>query len=786
MSGLAGIRPAAGAEGTPLAPVAAALAHRGPAGQLDLDLTAGARLSVRHRDGERVTARSSDGVVVVLDGELYATAVLAEELAAAGHPVPADADDPSLALAAYAAFGLGGLGWLDGAFALVIHDGRDGATHLAVDRAGAGALYRVTTADGSTLYASEPTALLAAEGVPAAPDDAVLRQFLRSGVSDTGEATFFAGISRVTAGQVVTLTDAEAGTGAGVRSTAYPVPDPTAPTAAASTLDAAVAIRANGGRVLTRLSHGLAGTVLAAKAGAGEVVVGNYPPYGDGESGATAKALAALGTGARTVDVDPGDHLAEFVRAVGEPVGDLASYALYAITASIADDADALLAADGADAVLAAGAPGPKKAGSKRPVEVDALLISENGTVADPRARQAAGVATALRVADRAGARAGVRVRLPYADAVAARSLGEAALTRPGGGEAVLKTVAGNLGTGSLAPGAPVRDWLLRMKNRVYGEFLSESFTNRPWVRQHAVLVAFEDFIKGRNADAALFWRLLSVELWMREFFDPEPEAAEPVRTKGLLEANARKQLEITVDGERWIRFPVRTELFATGDPYSERITSYVRGLVDAVWADGAYRQNFTKPWYVLVSEKIVAISQGRSYFIWDIQPSWWARTLSKFVVRTPYGIGLGSPWTMQLAIQEAGLARILAASAAGAAGKVLGKRGVFYNVAGHSVRAIDGPTEYSAYPSNVSAKLAPARPDEVSAELLAALRAALPAEAAATLAGVVVIDANDIGRNVLGHAADRPARFFEELFADNPLGQGSEQTPIAVAVPAE
>jgi asparagine synthase (glutamine-hydrolysing) len=140
----------------------------------------------------------------------------------------------------------------------------------------------------------------------------------------------------------------------------------------------------------------------------------------------------------------------------------------------------------------------------------------------------------------------------------------------------------------------------------------------------------------------------------------------------------------------------------------------------------------------------------------------------------------------MELAIQEAGLGRILAASAAGAAGKVLGKRGVFYNVAGHSVRAIDGPTEYSAYPSNVSAKLAPARPDEVSAELLTALKKTLPGSAAETLAGVVIIDANDIGRNVLGLAADRPARFFEELFADNPLGQGSEQTPIAVAVPAE
>jgi asparagine synthase (glutamine-hydrolysing) len=645
------------------------------------------------------------------------------------------------------------------------------------------------------MFASEPTALLAV--VDAVPDDAVVRRFLRTGMGGTGEATFFAGISRVAPGQVVTLSDQ------GVHATAYPVPDPTAPADTSAVLDAAIAVRAHTthgaesaqttrptqratsattvtphGTLSVRLSHGVAGSLLARHADGAELVAATFPPFG--------KAPEV----ARTVQVDPGEGLAEFVRAVGEPVGDLATYATYAVATALAGSTDALLAADGVDAVLAV--PAPK---SKKPVDVSALLVGgdEDGAPTDPREVRAAGVAAALRVADRAGARAGVRVRLPYADAVIAQSLGEAALTRPGGGEAVLKAAAGSRvaagnrtagGKETLEPGAPVRDWLLRMKNRVYGEFLSESFTNRPWVRQHAVLVAFEDFIKGRNADAALFWRLLAVELWMREFVDPKPEAAEPIRIKGPLEANASKRLEIAVDGEKWLRFPVRTELFADGADLGPEITGYVRGLVDAVIADGTYTQNFGKPWYVLVSEKIVAISQGRSYFIWDIQPSWWARTLSKFVVRTPYGIGLGSPWTMQLAIQEAGLPRILAASAAGAAGKVLGKRGVFYNVAGHSVRAIDGPTEYSAYPSNVSAKLAPARPDEVSAELLAALKRALPEQMAQTLAGVVVIDANDIGRNVLGLAADRPARFFEELFADNPLGQGSEQTPIAVAVP--
>jgi asparagine synthase (glutamine-hydrolysing) len=48
----------------------------------------------------------------------------------------------------------------------------------------------------------------------------------------------------------------------------------------------------------------------------------------------------------------------------------------------------------------------------------------------------------------------------------------------------------------------------------------------------------------------------------------------------------------------------------------------------------------------------------------------------------------------------------------------------------------------------------------------------------------VVVIDANDIGRNVMGQATDRPDRFFEEVFADNPLGQGNERTPLCVVAP--
>jgi asparagine synthase (glutamine-hydrolysing) len=782
MSGIAGIRPAAGSPDSHglVAAMAKALYHRGPASEMGFDVGAGERLAVRYRAGEEPCARSGD-LVIAFDGELYGVEALRAELAAANHPVSSAATDAALALAAYQCFGVGGFGRLDGSWALALHDGRDGHTHLAVDPSGAGALYRSLTVNGSELYASEPAALLAA-GIPAAANDEVVRRFLLTGAAGSGEETFFAGVSRVPAGHVVTLS------GHGARVTSYPVPDPTTPAPAEALADS-LGARSTRGRIGVHLSHGLAGALLVDSVSivdGADVLAATFPPLPNPSDG----LAAALGVAPRVVAVDIAEAVPEFVRAIGEPVGDLGLITMFAVATRSADRLDVLLDAAGADAVLP---PVPPKA--KRVVDPSSLVITDDAVAGgDPRSLRTARVQEALRLADRVGARSGVRVRLPYAESATSRALGEASATRPGGARAVASAVIGSeLGvevvgaSGGVQAGAPVRDVLLRMKNRVYGEFLSESFVNRPWFRQPAVLVAFEDFIKGRNADAPLFWRLLAVELWAREFLDPAPVELAPAVVKGPLEPNAGKQLAIDLDGERWLRFPLRTELFAKDDPLDSLVAGYVESFFDEVRADGAHLPAFERPWYVLVSEKIVAISQGRSYFIWDIEPSWAARTLSRFVVRTPYGIGLGSPWTMQLAIDEAGLPRILAASALGAAGKVVGRRGLFYRVAGHSVRAIDGPTEYSAYPSNVSAKLAPARPDEVSASLLAELTRRLEAAGhtvpARTLRGVVVIDANDIGRNVLGQAADRPASFFEALFADNPLGQGSELTPIAVAV---
>lgn len=327
----------------------------------------------------------------------------------------------------------------------------------------------------------------------------------------------------------------------------------------------------------------------------------------------------------------------------------------------------------------------------------------------------------------------------------------------------------------------PEHEWFMRLKNRFYGIFLSEEFVNRPYWDAQAIAEAFEGFIKGKNdSNSLLYWRFLNVELWLREFFDEKVEEL-PAREKLDTEPNEGKELDIKAGAGEYRRYPLRTEMVNKDVNLQDFVTQRVAKFFDNLSADKAHADYKSHDWYFLISEKIVAITQGRSYFVWDITPGWWARFLSKRVTKTPYGIGLGSPWTMQLAIQEVGLPRILYASIGGAIGKAVGKRGTFYNLVGSDIRAIDGPTEYSVYPSNVSAKLAPKDPDLVSQQLTDAIRAVVPKTAAEHFKGVVVIDSNDIGRNVLGQNTGEDEKLFEDIFGDNPLGQADQQTPLCI-----
>ena len=186
------------------------------------------------------------------------------------------------------------------------------------------------------------------------------------------------------------------------------------------------------------------------------------------------------------------------------------------------------------------------------------------------------------------------------------------------------------------------------------------------------------------------------------------------------------------------------------------------------------YANGVVQPGDILfVTEKIVAITQGRSYPIDSVQPRKLATFLSKYVTKTSYGIGLGMPETMEMALQEVGTPRILLAAAVGALGKLVGKRGWFYMVAGRKAASIDGPCSYTIPPYNEYVSLAPAEPAESAKKI---------AEALGKNVGVAIIDQNDLGGEILG-AYNLPYsnETLIDILHDNPLGQASQRTPFGI-----
>jgi len=238
----------------------------------------------------------------------------------------------------------------------------------------------------------------------------------------------------------------------------------------------------------------------------------------------------------------------------------------------------------------------------------------------------------------------------------------------------------------------------------------------------------------------------------------PPPPAPEGDRPTGILaEPNEGRELNASIDGVVYARHPVRTHLVTRDDDAAEVAARYAAPLDDAVAL-------------VAVSERMVAITQGRSHPMSEIRPGRLARFLVRFVTRPGYGIGLGTAETMQLAIDEVGTARILFAAAVSGLTKPLGIHGLFYRIAGPQAAAIDGPTSYTIPPYNQAATLGPRDPGGAARTLAAALDRP-----------VAVIDANDAGCKVLGASPGVDRRLVARLFADNPLGQAREQTPICV-----
>jgi len=224
------------------------------------------------------------------------------------------------------------------------------------------------------------------------------------------------------------------------------------------------------------------------------------------------------------------------------------------------------------------------------------------------------------------------------------------------------------------------------------------------------------------------------------------------------LNPNNGKKLIIEVEGRKFARYPIKTKLIT---PEDTNIIPIVEN----------YSKKYLEPGdIVFISEKSVAVTQGRSYPLDAINPSSLAKFLSKFVMRTPVGIGLGSPETMQLAIEEVGVIRILIASSIGFLGKLVGVRGLFYRIAGEGARSIDGAVPYAIPPYNKYVSKGPINADQICRDISKILGV-----------GVSIVDANDLGVNVLGASVGVDKKFVARSIKDNPLGQSDEQTPIGI-----
>lgn len=217
----------------------------------------------------------------------------------------------------------------------------------------------------------------------------------------------------------------------------------------------------------------------------------------------------------------------------------------------------------------------------------------------------------------------------------------------------------------------------------------------------------------------------------------------------------------IAVNDKKYERLPIKTHLIDKTDEMIDVVDKYIPS-------------NYKKGDVLFISEKAVSVTQERSFFVDEIEPSYMANFISKFVTRSPYGIGLGMPETMEMAIRECGLPKILLASVIGGfSKKVLGRSGDFYRIAGPKARSIDGPTSGTIPPLNKCVVLGPKDPDKVAIAIEKQLN--IPC---------IIVDVNDLGQDILGFSnkeLKKNRSFFEKVLSDNPLGQGHEQTPLGL-----
>mgnify|MGYP000872672131 FL=1 len=200
---------------------------------------------------------------------------------------------------------------------------------------------------------------------------------------------------------------------------------------------------------------------------------------------------------------------------------------------------------------------------------------------------------------------------------------------------------------------------------------------------------------------------------------------------------------------------PIPTRILTDADDIVEAIAYYAG---DQVTADDL----------VCCAESVVAVTQGRFVRPEELHISVMSKFLCRFI--PDYG-SLATPHGMQALMDVEGKWRVTAALFAGFLGKIIGRKGLFYQWAGKEAALIDDVTG-TMPPFDKVVVYGPAEPEEVATRIR---------ERMGSFGGMIA-DVNDLRRaRVVGVSEGVNGELAAQLLLDNPFGNASQKTPICI-----
>ncbi|MCS6815490.1 MAG: coenzyme F420-0:L-glutamate ligase, partial [Cyanobacteria bacterium] len=200
--------------------------------------------------------------------------------------------------------------------------------------------------------------------------------------------------------------------------------------------------------------------------------------------------------------------------------------------------------------------------------------------------------------------------------------------------------------------------------------------------------------------------------------------------------------------------------------------THLLTHLDDPVTIVERYVKPYAQPGDIItIGETPVAIMQGRFRHPTDVKPGWLAKRLCYYFLPTS---SLATACGMQALVDISGAGRVLFAFIVGSLARILlGKRGVFYQLAGEQARLIDDVTG-TLPPYDQFIVLGPVQPQAIVNRIQQE-----------TGLAAAIVDVNDLKAvKILAATSGVPLTFLEQALISNPAGNADEQTPLVLVRP--